>query len=157
MLPEREGRRRVVEVAREWLGTPYHDCARLKGVGADCATLIAEVFAEAGTMPPVEIAPYSPQWHLHQGEEQYLNRLLEYAHEIEGPPLPADIVMFRFGRLYSHGAIVVAWPVIIHARAGRGCELEDADRCQWLARIGEGQDNPAPPRPRKFLSLWGKP
>ncbi len=68
---------------------------------------------EAGLIHQVEVPKYSHQWHLHRSEELYLNGLLGHTHEIEGPPLPGDIVLWKFGRCYSHGAIVVEWPTII--------------------------------------------
>ena len=69
------------------------------------------------------------------------------------PVLPADIVLWRFGRCFSHGAIVVDWPIVIHAYLGRGCMLEDAGKAEWLSRIGEGRDALARHRPVKFFTL----
>ena len=43
-----------------------------------------------------------------------------------GPPQPADFVVFKFGRAFSHGAIVVNWPAIIHSYIPRGVMLGDA-------------------------------
>ena len=48
-------RARVVAIAHEWLGTPYHTGGRLKGVGVDCLTLLAGVFSEAGLVGQVDI------------------------------------------------------------------------------------------------------
>jgi cell wall-associated NlpC family hydrolase len=151
-----EQRQRVVEVARTWLRTPYHHQGRVKGVGVDCATLLAEVACEAGLVERVEIPFYSSQWHLHRGEERYLDTVLCYAREIEWSPGPGDIVLWRFGRCFSHGAIVVAWPVIIHARINAGVEYEDAEQAAWLKQIGEGEGI-GRVRPRKFFSPWGDP
>jgi hypothetical protein len=36
--------------------------------------------------------------------------------------------VFRFGRTYSHGAIVVEWPIVIHAYIPHGVLLSDALR-----------------------------
>jgi cell wall-associated NlpC family hydrolase len=69
------------------------------------------------------------------------------------PILPADIALWRFGRCFSHGAIVVDWPIVIHAYLGRGCVLEDAAKAEWLSRIGEGRDAQPKPRPVKFFTL----
>jgi|SRR5579872_717175 len=69
------------------------------------------------------------------------------------PILPADIALWRFGRCFSHGAIVVDWPIVIHAYLGRGCVLEDAAKAEWLSRIGEGRDAQARLRPVKFFTL----
>lgn len=156
-MTEAEGRAAVIAAARSWLGTPFHDLGRVKGVGVDCAMYLAECFAEAGVVARVEVEPYSPQWHMHRSEERYISYVEQHAREIEGPPQPADVVLFRFGRAFAHGAIVVEWPLIIHARTGQGVQYEDAERSAWLARVGEGYENPAPPRPRKFFSFWAAP
>jgi len=113
--------------------------------------LLAEVYARAGMVEPVAIPFYPPDWHLHRDAERYLGFVLEQASEVAADPLPADIALWRFGRCFSHGAIVVDWPVVIHAYAGKGCILEDASRARWLSRIGERGG--AQPRPVKFFRL----
>ncbi len=123
---------------------------RVKGAGVDCATLLAEVYARAGVIPTVAVPFYPPDWHLHRDAERYLGFVLEHAEEVVAP-LPADIALWRFGRCFSHGAIVVEWPLVIHAYAGRGCVMEDAAKARWLAQLSEGG---APkPRPVKFCRL----
>lgn len=146
-LPARE---RVVAVARSWLGTPYHPEGRVKGAGCDCLTLLAEVYAEAGVMPRISIPYYPADWHLHRSAERYLQGLQHYAHELEGAPQPGDIALWKFGRCYSHGAIVVQWPRIIHACIGRNCSEDDAEAAQWLCRIGETGAR----RPVRFFSVF---
>jgi hypothetical protein len=37
-------------------------------------------------------------------------------------------VIFKFGRTFSHGAIVVDWPIIIHSYIPHGVLLSDAER-----------------------------
>jgi cell wall-associated NlpC family hydrolase len=147
-------RAHVVAVARSWLGTPYHTGGRIKGAGVDCLTLLAEVYAEAGVTPHVDIPYYPHDWHLHRSEERYLEGLLRHACEVGGPPLPGDIALWKFGRCFSHGAIVVAWPVIIHAYVGRACTLEDADAASWLSHVGEGGQRALRVRPCRFFSIF---
>ncbi len=137
--------------ARAWLRTPYHHMGRIKGAGVDCATLLAEVYARAGVVPPVAIPFYPPDWHLHRDAERYLGFVLEHAREIASDPRPADIALWRFGRCFSHGAIVIDWPIVIHAYAGKGCILEDAARAPWLSQIGERGGSRS--RPVKFFQL----
>lgn len=151
MLPENAAseRDRVVAVARTWIGTPYHPGGRVKGAGCDCLTLLAEVYSEAGVLPRIHIPYYPKDWHLHRGAERYMEGLLHYAREIETPPEQADIVLWKFGRCYSHGAIVVQWPHIIHACSGRACTQENAEAAYWLSRM-EPSGNP---RPVKFFSV----
>jgi cell wall-associated NlpC family hydrolase len=114
-------RDRVCVIADGWIGTPFHDCARIKGAGTDCAQLLLCVFQEAGLIGDVNVGPYSPQWFLHQKEERYLAWVRKFAGEIPLEQIrPADIVIYKIGHVFAHGAIVVkpGWPHIIHAHAG---------------------------------------
>lgn len=150
---EQTQRERVIEVAKSYLGTPYHHAGRVKGAGVDCLTFLAEVFQDAGLVPKIEIPAYSPQWHLHHSTEKYLDGLLQYTRPIVKPQM-ADIVLFRFGRCFSHGAIVIEWPHIIHSWYSTGCVLDDAERNQQFAFIGEAAADHGKPRPKKFFSYW---
>ncbi len=141
----------VVAEARSWLRTPYHHMGRVKGAGADCATLLAEVYARAGVLPPFEIPFYPPDWHLHRDAERYLGFVLAHAVEINGMPMPGDVALWQFGRCFAHGAIVIRWPVVIHAYAGKGCILEDAQKASWLMQRGDPRRRQA--RPVKFFTL----
>ena len=123
----------VVAEAESWLGTPYHHMARLKGVGCDCLTLLAAVYEAAGVVPAIEIPFYPPDWHLHRGVERYMDGLLAYAHEVDAAA-PGDVALFRFGRCFSHGAIVVEWPRIIHAWHAAGVVRGDAAKPLLAAR-----------------------
>ncbi len=116
----------VIAEAESWLGTPYHHMARVKGIGCDCMTLLTAVYHAAGIVPEIEIPFYPPDWHLHRSAERYLDGLLRYACEIEEPPRPSDVALFKFGRCFSHGAIVTDWPCLIHAWHAGGVLRGDA-------------------------------
>jgi NlpC/P60 family putative phage cell wall peptidase len=122
----RARRAAILGEAQSWIGTPFHHAARVKGAGVDCLMLLAEVYEQAGVAPHIEPPFYVPDWHMHQGAERYMEGLLHYAREIAGPPLPGDIALFRFGRTFSHGAIVVEWPRLIHAYWAIGVVWGDA-------------------------------
>jgi NlpC/P60 family putative phage cell wall peptidase len=122
----RDLRASVVQEAESWIGTPFHHAARVKGSGVDCLMLLAEVYERAGVVAPVEPPFYVPDWHLHRDAERYLEGLTPYAGEITGPPLSGDIALFRFGRTFSHGAIVTQWPLLIHAYWNIGVVRGDA-------------------------------
>jgi cell wall-associated NlpC family hydrolase len=127
----RDLRASVVKEATSWIGTPFHHAARVKGAGVDCLMLLAEVYQRAGVVAAVEPPFYVPDWHLHRDAERYREGLLNYAREITGPPqgpgpLPGDIALFRFGRTFSHGAIVTQWPLLIHAYWNIGVVRGDA-------------------------------
>jgi cell wall-associated NlpC family hydrolase len=114
-------RERVVEVAKTWMLTPYHHMGRIKHAGVDCLTLLAEVYGEAGVIEPIKtVSFYPPDWNLHRDDERYMRAVLDHSVEISGPPKPGDIAIYRFGRAFAHGVIVVEWPRFIHAYVLKG-------------------------------------
>ena len=117
----------VVTEAQSWIGTPFHHAARVKGAGVDCLMLLAEVYERAGIIAHIDPPFYVPDWHLHRDAERYMEGLLEYACPVE-TPLPGDIALFRFGRTFSHGAIVTQWPSLVHAYWSIGVVYGDATR-----------------------------
>jgi NlpC/P60 family putative phage cell wall peptidase len=121
-----ELRAAVLREAETWIGTPFHHAARVKGAGVDCLMLLAEVYERAGIRSHIEPPFYVPDWHLHRDAERYLEGLLPYARDIAGPPRAGDIALFRFGRTFSHGAIVAGWPRLIHAYWAIGVVWGDA-------------------------------
>ena len=110
-------RQAVVAEARSWLRTPYHDHGRVKGAGADCALFPLEVYTTVLGLTAPPIPRYVMQWHLHRDAEMYLDYVRAFgAIEIaETEAQPGDFVLWRVGRVYSHGAIIVDWPHVIHA------------------------------------------
>ncbi len=144
-------RKKITDIARTWLKTPYHSNAMIKGIGCDCLTILAGVFDEAGLVIKPPIPKYSPQFMLNRSDELYMSGLLEYTKEVSDP-LPGDIAMWKFGRCFSHAGIVIRWPIIIHAYVGRTVQEEDVSKADWLNFMPNGKD----PRPRKFFSYWGQ-
>lgn len=146
-MSESEDRARVEAIARTWLATPFHDHARVKGAGCDCATLLLEVFAEAGLIPPTDVGHYSPQFFQHQPEERYLGWVKKFAREIPNEQArPGDIALWKIGKCFAHGALIVSpgWPAIIHAHAPSRCVREDNGLRPRLGRVLD----------LKFFSLW---
>jgi NlpC/P60 family putative phage cell wall peptidase len=119
-------RHAVIEEADSWIGTPFHHAARIKGAGVDCLMLLAEVYERAGVAGHIDPPFYVPDWHLHRDAERYMEGLLRYARPIDAPE-PGDIALFRFGRTFSHGAIVTEWPRLIHAYWSIGVVWGDAN------------------------------
>jgi cell wall-associated NlpC family hydrolase len=139
----------VVAEARSWLGTPYHNCADIKGAGVDCGMLLVRVFVDTGLCQPFEPRPYSADWHLHRSEERYLGFILDHAVEVMEPQ-PGDLMVLRFGRCYSHGGIVtnVSPLTIVHAYfSARRVIEEEVDRDGPLSD---------PERKPRFFSIWAK-
>lgn len=108
----------VVAEARTWLGTPYHVGAKLKGVGVDCAQLLVAVYEALGLVEDVVLEPYNAEWFLHRTDEKFLAGVAAYCTRVGGltvPVLPGDLVLFRYGRAVSHGAIAVDSGMVVHA------------------------------------------
>lgn len=122
-------REQVVAEAVSWLGTPYKHKAAVKGSGVDCAQILAEVYAAVGIVPRFDLGEYSTQWHLHFKRELYLEWLERAGGwQIETPPQPGDIGVWRFGLTHAHGGIVIEAgddPLILHShiKARRGVTL----------------------------------
>ncbi len=122
-------RQAVVAEALSWLGTPYAHRQRLKGVGVDCAQLPLAVYAAAGVIGAADVGAYASQWHLHRAEELYLRHLQALGgREIaRDEASAADFALWRYGRTFSHGAILTGAAQVIHACRGLGVVLGDLD------------------------------
>ena len=139
----------VVAEARSWIGTPYHNCADIKGAGVDCGMLLVRVFVDTGLCPPFEPRPYPADWHLHRSEERYLGFVFDRAAQVAAPE-PGDLMVLRFGRCYSHGGIVTkAKPLtIVHAYASARRVIEE--------EVLDGSPLSDPARKPRFFSIWAK-
>jgi cell wall-associated NlpC family hydrolase len=146
MSNEAAQRAAVIAAARDWLGTPFHDRARVKGQGADCAQLLAASYEAAGVIPHVETGWYGIQHFLHSDREELAEFVGRYAHEIaEDRVGPGDVVLFKVHRAHAHAAIIVDWPrSIIHAHKLSNKVVETpafyADLDKW--------------RKTRFFSVW---
>ena len=110
----------IIQEARTWVGTRYHDHARIKGVGVDCAQLLVGVFEGTGLAPDVPV-PNGYSTVVPNGSE-YVDVILLYCNEIaENEAGPGDIALYQTSHGWMHSAIVVSWPDhVIHAMEKRG-------------------------------------
>ena len=155
----------VAELARAWVGLPYYHGQRLRGVGGDC-TFFVLVYEDAGLIPATAIPSYSPQAHLHSEAGVYEQIIRRYATPIETPGI-GDVVLYKFGRTFSHGGVIVdagRWvrspsplagedrgegspatsPIIVHG-----------DMVAGRIMLAEGDGGRlADARGRKFFTLW---
>jgi cell wall-associated NlpC family hydrolase len=142
--------------ALPWVGTPFIDCADIKGRkgGVDCAMLLVRASVDSGLLAPFDPRPYPPRWHLHKDEERFLEWVVGKlgAREIEEPRF-GDLIVYRYGRCFSHGAIVISSTEIVHAWfAARMC-LTSLRREPLLNDIT--WRGATIPRPRKAFEMWG--
>ena len=124
-MTEQEFRKRIVDEAVSWKGTPYVLGQRVKGAGTDCACFILAVMQRCGLIPPDEEAHrFSQDWWNHTGEERYKLRVVRHAVKtVEAVTYrtlaakPGDILIAKAAgaRVHNHGGIVLAWPRLIHS------------------------------------------
>lgn len=117
-------RESIVDEAKTWLGTPYHHQAHIKGAGVDCVQILIEVYHAALGITKPDLGYYAPDWMLHREEERYLAGLEDFATPVDIPQA-GDVVIYKFGRCFSHSGIVVRWPLIIHAHRDDNCCYAD--------------------------------
>lgn len=149
-MTELEGRSAIVAEAKTWLSTPFAHAGRIKGRhgGVDCGQIIAVSYENVGLTEKIQPGPYMFQHHMHSNREDYVTHLLGYTAEIEeSQARAADIVLYKCGRTFSHGGILVEdWPgLIIHSRNGAGVEYAHGIKNGFLKG-----------RPHRFFSFWAK-
>lgn len=146
MTIEDKKRAAIVAEALSWEMTPYHPHGCVKGVGVDCAMLPAAVYYKTGFIP--KLSPdYANQWMYHRDEELYLAEIRKWAREVKRKELkPGDLVVWKFGRVYSHSAIVIDPPIVLHA----------VIRGRAVLRADMDMDEELRDRPRKYFSVFGR-
>jgi cell wall-associated NlpC family hydrolase len=115
-----EMRGKIITEVKTWEKTPWHHEARLKHVGVDCGYLIIETFANVGLVPHLTPPHYPPDFMMHRNEEWFMQLMMENGFEVTNPK-PGDAILYRHGRIYSHGGIIIKWPQIIHASVPDRC------------------------------------
>ena len=135
----------AVTTAWFWVDTPYHHRARVMGAGCDCLMLIVESYLAAGLLPAdIEIPDYPQDIMFHSDDSRYVDTVLVYCDEVETPQ-PGDLAMWKFGKTWSHAAIVLNWPRVIHAYAPYGAVVE----------MSIADDSRLANRPARFFSPRG--
>jgi NlpC/P60 family putative phage cell wall peptidase len=138
-------RGRIVAEARDWIGTPYHHQASVKGVGCDCLGLVRGVWRAVEGLEPEKIPGYSKDWGEARGHEAMVaagrRHLVEIAPE---HALPGDVVVFRIRprRVARHAGIVTGAQTFVHAQEGAPvCEVVISP--WWAKRIAAAFRFPA--------------
>lgn len=119
----------IIDTARQYLGTPFHHQARVKGVGIDCAGLLICVARDLG-LPHYDVQGYS---RVPSGAdfEKHLDANLDPISAIE----PGCVLLMTFDVDPQHVAIATSENSIIHAYASaRKCVEHDLD-AKWRSGI----------------------
>jgi cell wall-associated NlpC family hydrolase len=157
-MTEEQERTAVVAEARTWIGTPYHGCGAIKGVGVDCARILVEVWANCGLIDRFDPGSYPTDWHYHRNEEMYLGFIERHTGRVDEGEFrlvnassnlyvqPGDLLLWKIGKVFSHSAIVTEWPNVVHAIAADRYVLETPILHHALNRF-----------PMRIYSFWRKP
>jgi NlpC/P60 family putative phage cell wall peptidase len=128
---------KVIEAARGWLGTPYHNQASVRGVGCDCLGLARGVWREVVGPEPFPIPTYSRDW----GETGALEVLAEGTRTCMLEAAPADVcpgalLLFRMApnAIAKHVGILTKVDRLIHACERLGV-IEEPLTAPWRRRI----------------------
>ena len=131
---------RIIAAARDWLGTPYHDQASLRGVGCDCLGLARGVWREVVGDEPFPIPPYSRDW----GETGCREVLAKGARRMmmELPAAdagPGALILFRMmpRAVAKHVGILTRPDTFLHAYERLGV-IEEPLTPTWQRRIAFG-------------------
>ncbi len=108
----------VCEEAMTWLGTPYVPKARVKGVGADCGTMLYACYCKIRDLPPMPM-DYAVDWSAHKDDELYLDFIMPYVKQVMNAPR-GGFTLFRLGLAYAHAAIKLDDKNYIHAWGRKG-------------------------------------
>lgn len=116
-------------LARTWIGTPYHDQARLKGVGADCIGFIVGLVSEATgrhITAPINYGRYPNPAIALKGI-----RDSGECHDITlAEARPGDIIYMRIAREPQHFGVISDAGQLIHCTETTGVvEVNFAD---WM-------------------------
>jgi cell wall-associated NlpC family hydrolase len=112
--------RLLAQVARSWLGTPFHPHAAIRGVGVDCVHLLAEIYRETGLFAGYELPRYTMDGGDHADSSQVLSWLEAHPRfrrlDLATEALAAgDLVTFRLGRVAHHVGLMLSEQTFLHA------------------------------------------
>ena len=130
----------IVEVARDWIGTPYLHQASVRGVGCDCLGLLRGVWRTLYGAEPELVPAYTADWSEPQGQEALYQAGLRHMDDVTGTPLSAgQVLLFRMraGSVAKHIGILSnagSAPAFIHSYSGHGV-VESPLSTPWRRRI----------------------
>lgn len=125
---------KIVKAAREYIGTPWHHSARLKGVGIDCIGLLYCTAKDVG----IEVVDY-PNYGRSDEFKRMVTHIKKYCVRINRKDEweEGDIIVFRGRMMLNHCAIYSGEGNMIHAYDGANINavVEQPLNDNWRDRI----------------------
>jgi cell wall-associated NlpC family hydrolase len=128
----------IVAEARSWIGTPYLHDGRLKGVGVDCAGLLAACLIDLGV-------PIDDRRGVGRGDvfEEMMATVRSHADLVEDLDFdparwrPGDALVFRCRTVFNHMAIYSGSGTMIHSYSDPSvCRVvEHPVDARWMHRL----------------------
>lgn len=132
---------RAVEIAREWIGTPYRHQASTKGAGTDCLGLLRGVWRELYGAEPEPVPAYTADWSEPEGAERLWQAARRHLspRDPQGSLCAGEVLLFRMraGSVAKHLGIAAergGRPTFIHAYSGHEV-VESALSAPWARRV----------------------
>ncbi len=139
-------RKRIIEIARSWIGTPYLHQASLKGIGCDCLGLVRGIWRECYGEEPELPPPYAPDWAESGSREALCEAARRHMLECQTTDYrPGDLLLCRWQPHLPARHAVIAAPgsAMIHAQQGAVvCEV--AMSPWWQRRMAYAFSFPEP-------------
>ncbi len=127
----------LVTQSCSWLGTPFRANAAIKGYGVCCHLFVAEVFMGIGAVDRQDFPQADPNHSVSQTKSLIEPFMADFPGmvQVEGPPIPGDILGFKIGGCTHHIAIVLRNKEMIHAVRRHGVMLNRWDDPMWAKRL----------------------
>jgi len=125
----------ALNVARQWLGTPYRHQGAVRGAGCDCLGLIRGIWCALYGAEPEAVPAYTRDWAERGTEERLWRAALRHMQPVDDPT-PGQVILFRMreGAVAKHLGLQSAPHRFIHAYSGHGV-VESALTPAWSRRI----------------------
>jgi NlpC/P60 family putative phage cell wall peptidase len=132
----------IIDIAKQWLGTPYRHQGSAKGIGCDCLGLVRGVWRELYGHEPEATGEYSMDWAEAGGDEKMLNAARRHFRAAD-VLRPGSLIVFRWrtGTPAKHLGIYTGNDRFIHAYE-RSAVLASPLVPQWRKRIAAIFDFP---------------
>jgi cell wall-associated NlpC family hydrolase len=98
---------KIISEIKSWIGTPYRNFSRGKGIGTDCAYYIIQSFRAYGMLLKFDYKHTLPTLYRDSGCKYVLNKMIEAGlKKVIDFPI-ASVLLFQTGKDYDHIGIYI--------------------------------------------------
>lgn len=129
---------KIIDAARDWVGTPYQHQHRMKGVGCDCVNLVIAVGLELGILDWTPEAFAKFRGYTRAPNPARMRLAMEtFLVELPAgtPPEPGDIAWIGWARGLPMHLAIITGPTMIHAFSDARAVVEHGIDGLWRSRF----------------------